>query len=103
MFAVTPRSTRSHCGSEPAPLAQRVPESPSNALRGAQQPPDDDAVAGLFRESSTSAKVPTVSVDLVLAAAPLAMDPVSRAAPRVAMLMSIVSPRLRTDIRPSSL
>src|SRR2546430_3680414 len=39
----------------PAALAQRVAVLPSTAFGAGQHPPDDDAVTGLFRDSSCSA------------------------------------------------
>jgi hypothetical protein len=38
----------------PDPLAHRVDVSPSSTFWAAQQPPDDDAVAGLFSDSRVS-------------------------------------------------
>jgi hypothetical protein len=53
----------------PGALAQRVPLLPSTAFFGAQQLPEDDAVTGLLRDSSSSAIGPTAAFGVAVLAA----------------------------------
>src|SRR6478672_2128646 len=72
IVAVAPRSTRSHCGSEPSLLAHRVLVSPSNAaLAGSDEDSTDEAVAVLPWESRVApggggGGVPPVPVTVTL-------------------------------------
>src|SRR5438094_5131443 len=105
MPATAPRSTRSHCGSTPSLLAQRVDALPSTALpAGNDELSSDEAVAGRPWESSAGPPVPpTVRVNLAAwvaaAAAPVTVMVAvpAAAAPAVATVIVEVPPAVTDD------